>query len=108
MYSFILVIHFTVCVGLICIVLLQSGKSGGITGLFGGGGADQVLSAPSGTAFIKKATTVMAIVFMVSSLLLTVLTSRQGFKTVTSQIPMAPVQQQAPAAPVQAPASPAK
>lgn len=104
MYSFILVIHFIVCVGLIFIVLLQSGKSGGITGLFGGGGADQILSAPSGTAFIKKATTVMAIVFMLSSLLLTVLTSRQAVRTVTGQIPAAPA---APAAPAQAPAAPA-
>ena len=96
---------------MIFIVLLQSGKTGGISGLFGGGGADQVLSAPSGTAFIKKATTIMAVIFMISSLLLTMLTSRQGFKTVTGMIPPAPAAApQAPAAPAptNGPAGPAQ
>ena len=100
MYSIILVIHVIACIGLILIVLLQTGKSGGMAGLFGGGGADQVFSAPSGTAFIKKATAIMAVVFVCSSLLLTILTSRKGFNSVTNQLPpMA-----APAAPAAAPA----
>ena len=91
MYIFILIIHVVVCIGLILIVLLQAGKGSGIAGLFGGGGSDQLFSAPSGMAFVKKATVVMAIMFMLTSLLLTILTSRLGVRSVTSQIPYIPV-----------------
>lgn len=97
MYIMILLVHIVVCVGLILIVLLQAGKGGGISGLFGGGGSDQLFSAPSGMAFIKKITVVMAIVFMLSSLMLTMVTSRIGMRSVTSEIPYIPVApQQAP------------
>ena len=87
----ILIVHVIVCVGLILIVLLQAGKGSGISGLFGGGGSDQLFSAPSGMAFVKKATVVMAILFMLTSLSLTILTSRLGVRSVTSQIPYIPV-----------------
>ncbi|OGS18401.1 MAG: preprotein translocase subunit SecG [Elusimicrobia bacterium RIFOXYA2_FULL_50_26] len=91
MYYFILTVHVIACVGLILVVLLQAGKGSGISGLFGGGGADQLFSAPSGMAFIKKATIVMAVVFTLTSLILTVSTSRRGLGTVTGQIPAIPV-----------------
>ena len=54
LYYMIVTLHFIVCVALIVIVLLQAGKGGGMAGLFGGGGSDQIFSAPSGMAFIKK------------------------------------------------------
>jgi 16S rRNA (cytidine1402-2'-O)-methyltransferase len=53
MYILILILHVIACVSLILIVLLQAGKGSGIAGLFGGGGSDQLFSAPSGMAFIK-------------------------------------------------------
>ena len=90
MYTLILIIHVLACLGLILIVLLQTGKGSGISGLFGGGGSDQLFSAPSGMAFIKKITVVMAVVFMITSLTLTVMTSRRGMRTVTGQIPSVP------------------
>lgn len=88
MYLFIVVIHIIVCIGLILIVLLQSGKGSGIAGLFGGSSADQLFSASTGMAFIKKVTVVMAIIFMLTSLILTISTSRRGIDSVTSQIPI--------------------
>lgn len=91
MYTLILILHVIVCIGLILIVLLQAGKGGGISGLFGGGGSDQLFNASTGMAFIKKVTAVMAIIFMLTSLSLTVFTSRQGMRTVTGQIPYVPV-----------------
>jgi len=93
MFTLILIIHLVVCVGLIMIVLLQAGKGQGIAGLFGGGGSDQLFSAPSGMAFIKKITVAMAIIFVLTSLSLTVMTARQGLKSVTNQIPFIPVEQ---------------
>ena len=87
-----MVIHVIVCVGLILIVLLQAGKGSGISGLFGGGGgSDQMFSAPTGMAFVKKVTVIMAVTFMFTSLALTVLTSRLGSRSITSQIPYIPV-----------------
>jgi preprotein translocase subunit SecG len=72
-------------------VLLQAGKGSGISGLFGGGGSDQLFNAPSGMAFVKKVTVVMAIAFMLTSLSLTIFSSRLGTRSVTNQIPYIPV-----------------
>ena len=96
MYIVILVVHIIVCLSLILIVLLQAGKGSGIAGLFGGGGSDQLFSAPSGMAFIKKITVIMAVMFMVTSLTLTIMTSRIGMRSVTNQIPYIPVGPSAP------------
>ena len=96
MYTIILVLHVIASISLILIVLLQAGKGSGISGLFGGGGSDQLFSAPSGMAFIKKVTVIMAIVFMLTSLSMTMLTSRIGLRSVTGQIPSIPVVPQAP------------
>lgn len=89
-------LHIVVCVGLVLIVLLQAGKGGGIAGLFGGGGSDQIFNAPSGMAFVKKVTAVMAVIFMITSLSLTVMTARMGSRSVTGSIPYIPVAPQAP------------
>ena len=91
MYTLILIVHVVACIGLILIVLLQAGKGSGIAGLFGGGGSDQLFSAPSGLAFIKKVTVIMAIIFMLTSLTLTIFSSRIGIKSVTNQIPYIPI-----------------
>jgi len=93
MYTVILTVHLIVCLGLILIVLLQAGKGQGIAGLFGGGGSDQLFSAPSGMAFIKKVTVIMAVLFVMTSFVLTIMTARQSLRSVTSQIPYIPVEQ---------------
>jgi preprotein translocase subunit SecG len=88
MYSLIVFVHILVCIGLILVVLFQAGKGAGLGNLFGGGGGDQLFSAPSGTAFIKKLTTGMAIVFIVTSITLTLMTSRRSRSSLMEQIPM--------------------
>lgn len=92
LFSVILSIHVVACVLVILVVLLQSGKGAGFSGIFGGGGSDAVFSAPSGSQFIRKVTTGFAVAFFVSSLLLTYLGSRKGVRTVTREfaIPTAP------------------
>jgi preprotein translocase subunit SecG len=75
-------VHYFVCAGLIIIVLLQAGKSGGMAGIFGGGGSDQIFNAPSGMAFIKKITIAMAIIFMITSVLLTRISTRMNMMSV--------------------------
>jgi preprotein translocase subunit SecG len=87
MYSFLVFVHIIVCVGLILVVLFQAGKGAGLGNLFGGGGGDQLFSAPSGTAFIKKVTTGMAIVFIVTSVSLTLLSSRRSNRSLLESLP---------------------
>ncbi|MDR0820705.1 MAG: preprotein translocase subunit SecG [Endomicrobium sp.] len=64
-------IHYTICIGLVLVILLQTVKSGDMAGIFGGGGSDQIFNALSRMAFIKKVTIFMACVFLFTSIMLT-------------------------------------
>jgi preprotein translocase subunit SecG len=88
MYGFLVFVHIIDCVGLILVVLFQAGKGAGLGNLFGGGGGDQLFSAPSGSAFIRKLTTGMAIVFVLTSLGLTILTTQRSQRSLLEQVPM--------------------
>src|SRR5258708_15187076 len=88
MYGIIVFVHIIVCIGLILVVLFQAGKGAGLGNLFGGGGGDQLFSAPSGSAFIRKLTTGMAIVFVLTSLSLTIVTSRRNSPSLLEPVPM--------------------
>jgi len=71
MFGVILGIHILVCVGLIVVVLLQSGKGGGLAGAFGGaGGVGAVFGGQAAATFLTKSTRYLAIAFMVTSLAL--------------------------------------
>ena len=85
LFSVVLSIHVVACVLVILVVLLQSGKGAGFSGIFGGGGSDAVFSAPSGSQFIRKVTTGFTVTFFVTSLLLTYLGARRGVRSVTRQ-----------------------
>jgi len=72
----IVVVHILVCVALILIVLLQAGKGAEMGAAFGG--ASQTIFGSAGAmGFLSKLTTVAAIIFMVTSLLLTFSTTRK-------------------------------
>src|SRR6185437_8825276 len=72
------IVHVIVCLFLIIVVLLQSGKSGDIAAAFGGQGS-QTAFGPRGTATaLSKATTWSAVIFMVTSISLSVLSARKG------------------------------
>ncbi|MFH1724337.1 MAG: preprotein translocase subunit SecG [Elusimicrobiota bacterium] len=103
MYTFLLTIHIFACVALILVVLLQAGRGAGFA-IFGGGG-DALFASPSGSSFLKQATTILAGTFAVTSLMLTLLSSRIGMKSVTqaqAEVP-APPGQSAPVVPGQVP-----
>lgn len=69
MYGVILGIHVLVCVSLMVVVLLQSGKGGGLAGAFGGsGGVGAVFGGQSAANFLTRATRYLAIGFMITSL----------------------------------------
>ncbi len=80
---FLTVLHVIVCFGIILVVLLQSGKGGGLAGSIGGGsnmmtGAQAAFGGRGTADLLSKATTGLAIGFMVMSLILTVYTMHAG------------------------------
>lgn len=78
MTTIVVALHVTVCILLILIVLLQGGK-GAEMGVSLGGGAGQTLFGASGPAtLLTKVTTIVAIIFMVTSLTLAYLSGHQS------------------------------
>src|ERR1700729_2461935 len=74
-------VHVVVCLFLIIVVLLQSGKAADLAGAFGGMGS-QTVFGPRGTATVlSKATTIAAALFMVTSLTLVVMANGAGHRS---------------------------
>lgn len=69
-------LHVLVCLFLIIVVLLQSGKAADLAGAFGGMGSQTVFGPRGAATVLSKATTIAAILFMVTSLALVILNSR--------------------------------
>jgi preprotein translocase subunit SecG len=77
MAIFLLIIHIFVCLFLIAVVLLQSGKGAELGAAFGG--SSQTIFGSRGAAtFLNKMTTIAAIVFMITSLTLAVVAAKGG------------------------------
>ncbi len=77
-YYFVVVLHVVACLFLIGVVLLQQGKGQDLASAFGGGGT-QTAFGPRGSAnVLSRATTILAGVFMVTSLALTMLRPHEG------------------------------
>jgi preprotein translocase subunit SecG len=97
-YYAVVVLHIIACLFLIGVVLLQQGKGQDLASAFGGGGT-QTAFGPRGSAnVLTRATTILAGVFMVTSLALTVM--RPGGRSALDRI-------QDPVAPASASPSPA-
>ncbi len=85
MTTLVVALHVTVCILLILIVLLQSGK-GAEMGVSLGGGAGQTLFGAGGPATIlTKITTAVAIIFMVTSLTLAYMSGHQSDTSVMKE-----------------------
>ncbi len=119
MYGFLLLIYLIVCFGLIVVILLQSSKGGGLAGAFGGGGdMGAVFGGRGAASFLSRVTTGLATVFMLLSLVLSLINrgdtqsggliqqEQQKRTTLPSSVPVVPSedgqqgvlpQQQAPA-----------
>jgi preprotein translocase subunit SecG len=78
MLYLVVVLHILVSLFIVGVVLLQQGKSADLAGAFGGQGS-QTAFGPRGAAnLLTKLTTYSAIVFMLTSILLTVLLARSS------------------------------
>ncbi|MCX7957222.1 MAG: preprotein translocase subunit SecG [Endomicrobia bacterium] len=81
MYTIFYILHIIVCVLLVVSILLQLGQVGGFGGIFGGG-VDQIFSSSAGSMFMKKVTIVLAIIFVITTIVLTILSYRDALTTV--------------------------
>jgi preprotein translocase subunit SecG len=110
------IVHILLCVFLVIVVLLQSGKAADLAGAFGGMGSQTTFGPRGSATVLSKATTIAAALFMLTSLTLAIYASRgasAGASSVTESQKGAPAKatQQAPAtpaAPAQQPAAPAQ
>ena len=75
MYSVLIVVHIITCVLLVLTVLLQQGKGAEIGAVFGS--SDTIFGSAGPASFLHKLTTGLAVVFMVSSLVLTYLSAHK-------------------------------
>lgn len=98
MQSLILTLHIIVCVLLVILILLQSGKEG--MGVIFGGGNTSVFGSSGAGGILAKLTTLMAVIFVITSLSYTYVTSSRP----SSESTILNVKIEEPQAPAKAPA----
>jgi len=72
LYYLVVTLYVLVCGLLIITILLQQGKGGDIAQAFGGGSSQAVFGARSGATLLTRATSVLAALFVIGALTLTV------------------------------------
>lgn len=80
------VIHIIVCLFLIIVVLLQSGKSADIAAAFGGMGSQTAFGPRGAATLLSKATTLAAVIFMLTSITLSIFASRRPSSSVLQNL----------------------
>jgi preprotein translocase subunit SecG len=98
------IVHVIVCLFLIIVVLLQSGKAGDISAAFGGQGSQAAFGPRGAATTLSRATTISAVLFMLTSITLSInAIKHSGPSSVLQGVKSAPAKTQ-PATPVPTPA----
>ena len=82
MYALVIVFHIVASLVLILVVLLQSGKAGDLAATFGSTGSQTAFGARGAATVLTRATTVCAVIFMVTSLTLAIMFTKGSSGTV--------------------------
>ncbi len=90
------IIHVIIAIALILIVLLQTGRGSDMGAAFGGGSSQTLFGSSGSSGFMTKLTTIAAVVFMLTSLVLAYTYSHKG-----SSVRSVPAQSQQQSAPAQ-------
>lgn len=77
MYIFLIVLHVFVSMVLILVILMQAGRGGGVSEIFGASSTHTIFGTSAGK-FLQKATATCAVLFIITSLSLAVLSSRRS------------------------------
>ncbi|MBI4462741.1 MAG: preprotein translocase subunit SecG [Acidobacteria bacterium] len=92
-------LHVLVCALLTLVVLLQSGRAADLAGAFGGAGSQTAFGPRGAATVLSKATTFLAVVFMVTSLALAIYASGPRATSLVEEAPKPAEQQGQPALP---------
>ncbi len=95
MYTFVVIIHIIVCILLVLSVLLQKGKGAEIGAVFGS--SEALFGSTGPITFLNKLTSVVAVVFMITSLALTYLSAHKGTGSIMEEVTTPPPATTAPA-----------
>jgi preprotein translocase subunit SecG len=87
LYYLIISVHIIACLFLIAVVLLQQGKGQDLASAFGGGGSQTAFGPRGSATVLSRATTILAAVFMITSLSLSVM--KPGRSSVLDRVPEA-------------------
>ncbi|MBU2873815.1 preprotein translocase subunit SecG [Marinobacter salexigens] len=97
METLVVVVHVVVAVALVGLVLIQQGKGADAGAAFGGGGASQTVFGSQGSgSFLTRMTTMLAIVFFVTSFSLAVFAKQRAEVAGEAGIPTVTESRQAP------------
>lgn len=77
-YYLVMTLHVFACLFLIAVVLLQQGKGQDLASAFGGGGTQAAFGPRGSATVLSRATAILAGVFMVTSMTLSVLRHRES------------------------------
>lgn len=69
MFTFLMIVHVIISIALIMVILAQSSKGGALDGMVGGT-ATNILGGQGASKFLKNATQILAVLFMVNCILL--------------------------------------
>ena len=86
MHTFLIVLHVIVALFLVLIVLLQTGKGAAMGSAFGSGASQTMFGSSGAGDFLSKLTTAAAVVFMLTSLSLATVSSREEVESVIPEI----------------------
>jgi preprotein translocase subunit SecG len=78
MIYLVIAIHIIVCIFMIAVILLQQGKSADLAGAFGGQGSQTAFGPRSAANLLTRITTWCAIIFMMTSISLTVMMAKHS------------------------------
>jgi preprotein translocase subunit SecG len=104
--AILVTLHVVVCFVLVIVIMLQSGSAADLAGAFGGAGSQTAFGPRGAATFLSRATTWCAIVFMMTSLTLSV--KRDVSAGVSTGSILEQTQQSAPAPAKPAPKPPAQ
>ena len=85
MQTLLLVVHYFVCIMLILLILLQSGK-GSAAGIFGASGADNIFASPTAFNAVNKLTAILAVILFCTSILLTISYNHKSSSSVMNKV----------------------
>ncbi len=99
-------VHVVVCLFLIIVILLQSGKAADLAGAFGGMGSQTAFGPRGSATLLSKATAISTVIFMLTAISLSIIATRNAGSGRGAALQRHPTRTSAPAVPQ--PAAPKK